>query len=182
MSRKWCFVDYENIGNLEGFCFAPFEQVFIYLGPQQKTAKMPVRSLSSRTMFTFFHVEECSKNNVDFHIAYQLGSLQQETDPDIEFVLLSNDKGYDPLIQTMLKQGRSCWRVAHCKQLIQFKNCFIKWAEKSHRPAKRSSLLNSVNHLIRTKNLPLNAGCAISFLEDQGVFYQKCNGSIKWSI
>ena len=50
------------------------------------------------------------KNALDFHVAYYLGN-QIERNRDNEYVILSKDKGFDPLVRFITKQNVKCKRI-----------------------------------------------------------------------
>jgi hypothetical protein len=72
--------------------------------------------------------------------------------PQAEFVILSNDKGFDPLVRHLVARGFKCWRDGqaravpapkpqlseHAKAVIEL----LKRCEKNKRPRKRATLHN----------------------------------------
>lgn len=55
-------------------------------------------------------------NALDFHIAFQLGRTF-ETAPETECIVLSQDKGYDPLLVHLNKKGLACRRILRLEAL-----------------------------------------------------------------
>jgi len=50
------------------------------------------------------------ENALDFHIAYTLG-VMTTTNKEIEYIILSGDKGFDPLVSFLNAKGIKCKRV-----------------------------------------------------------------------
>jgi hypothetical protein len=91
-------------------------------------------------------------NALDFHIACHLGEGLART-PQAEFVILSRDKGFDPLLRHLEGRGMACRRVedpvqivlaamssadANTRQVLEL----LGRTEKSKRPRKRATLIN----------------------------------------
>lgn len=54
---------------------------------------------------------------MDFHIAFQLGRTIEKA-PDTECIVLSGDKGFDPLLTHLNKNGLSCRRINTMAELL----------------------------------------------------------------
>lgn len=70
-----------------------------------------------RQQVAFQKIEGSGKNALDFHIAFQLGRII-ETEPETECIVLSADKGFDPLLSHLNKNGLSCRRVNAMGELV----------------------------------------------------------------
>ena len=57
------------------------------------------------------------KNALDFHIAFQLGRII-ETAPSTECFVLPRDKGFDPLLVHLNKNGLRCSRISSIEDLL----------------------------------------------------------------
>ena len=55
-------------------------------------------------------------NNLDFHLAFYLGVHHLEAGKDVKFHVISNDKGFDGVIQHLVDMGRACERVSRAKK------------------------------------------------------------------
>ena len=55
-------------------------------------------------------VEGSGANALDFHLVFYLGQISLQS-PNSKYVILSRDRGFDPLIQHLAKRGISCRRI-----------------------------------------------------------------------
>jgi hypothetical protein len=72
--------------------------------------------------------------------------------PQAEFVILSNDKGFDPLVRHLVARGFKCRRVGQARATpapraplpahAQAVTDLLKRSEKNKRPRKRATLHN----------------------------------------
>lgn len=51
------------------------------------------------------------KDSITYHMAFYMGELNQKENKAIEFVVVSNDLSFDPLIHYINETGRRCFRV-----------------------------------------------------------------------
>lgn len=105
---NWAFVDYENVRSLESINLAAYQRVFVFCGPQNKSVKFDELPASGICRVDLITVPTSSKNNVDFHLAFHLGVEHSQASADINFHVISNDKGYQGLINHLELLGRSC--------------------------------------------------------------------------
>lgn len=110
-NRKWIFVDHENVGHLEKFDIASIEKLYVFVGATHKALKIGFIGLNHGLSIEVIKIKEIGNNNLDFHLAFYLGKLDVTEDPEIEFIILSKDKGFDHLIQFINERGRNCRRV-----------------------------------------------------------------------
>jgi PIN domain len=101
MKTNYVLVDYENVpaptlSLLKGEQF----RVWIFLGQNNtKLKKEVVLAMQQlRDRLEIIDMGGSGKNALDFHIAYYLGSLSRE-DPNGFFHVISEDKGFNPLIE-----------------------------------------------------------------------------------
>ena len=110
-------IDLENIGSMNNINIAEYRKTIIFCGAKQDNVlinHIPIEKISE---IQIFKVKEISKDNLDFHICHQLGKLDITENKQVEFVVVSNDKGYDNLISAINKQGRKCRRQeVHAKK------------------------------------------------------------------
>jgi hypothetical protein len=99
----------------------------------------------------YIQVSGNGRNALDFHIACHLGEGICKS-PQAEFVILSNDKGFDPLVRHLVARGFKCRRdgqarpapapgsplPAHAQAVADL----LKRSEKNKRPRKRAALHN----------------------------------------
>lgn len=112
MTRKLLLVDFENVQSIDLMKVDASVQIVIFLGAEQKKlpADLVAKSQKLGSRLELKQVEGQGRNALDFHIAYHLGRAL-EKDPATECVILSKDKGFDPLLKSLEKEGRHCRRI-----------------------------------------------------------------------
>jgi len=118
MNPKLVLVDYENIQKIDLSILDDSYRAIVFVGAQQNP---PRASQNKKTAHRFSRVdfqkiEGTGKNALDFHIAFQLGRTI-EVAPQTECFVLSKDKGFDPLLSHLNKNGLKCRRVANLEEL-----------------------------------------------------------------
>lgn len=164
---KYAFIDYENINSLDGLSLQEYERIFLFIGASQN--QMDIRlseKFNDEIHLTLITVKDIAKNNVDFHLTYYLGKLDVTTDKNIEFHILSQDKGYDGICYFMQhqKEPRICFRKSLISEIQPTKpsinnaekeiinqavdeyKTFIAKIKKQNLPAKLASLKNSIHN------------------------------------
>src|SRR6185369_6758800 len=86
-------------------------RVVVFVGANLKRLDFPIvnaiQSLGSNG--SYVQVSRHGPNALDFHIAYYIGKLSA-ANPDAYFHIISNDKGFDPLIKHLKDQKVFCCR------------------------------------------------------------------------
>jgi hypothetical protein len=101
LKTNYVFIDYENIqpDNLAILKSHPFK-VMVFVGSNQ--TKIPFDLAASLQELggnaEYIKIEGNGSNSLDFHIAYYIGRLA-ERDKESFFHIISQDKGFDPLIR-----------------------------------------------------------------------------------
>ena len=110
---KYAFIDYENVNSLDGLNLQEYDRTFLFIGSVNNQLRL-TEKFNDEINITLITVKDISKNNVDFHLTYYLGKLDISTDKNIEFHILSNDKGFDGICQFIQHQRepRICFRKA----------------------------------------------------------------------
>lgn len=119
MKQRLILVDYENIGKIDLSLLDASYKAIIFVGARQNTPKAS-RKRSTAHRFSrvdFQKIEGVGKNALDFHIAFQLGRTF-ETAPETQCIVLSKDKGFDPLLAYLNKNGLACQRIAALEELL----------------------------------------------------------------
>ena len=119
MHPKLVLVDYENVHKVDLSLLDDSYSAIVYVGAKQnppKAAKKPATA-HRFTRVDFQKIEGSGKNALDFHIAFQLGRII-ETAPATECIVLSKDKGFDPLVAHLNKNGLKCSRVNCVEELL----------------------------------------------------------------
>ncbi|MBU2514288.1 hypothetical protein KJ966_23375 [bacterium] len=107
---KWLFIDHENIGNLDSLDTGIYRKVYVFVGATHKALKINFIKLHQNVSLEVVKIKNIGQNNLDFHLSYFLGKLDTTADKEIEFVILSKDKGFDHLISFINDSGRKCRR------------------------------------------------------------------------
>ncbi|QHB16819.1 PIN domain-containing protein [Mannheimia pernigra] len=163
---KYAFIDYENLNSLDGLALQDYDRIFLFIGASNNQTDIHLtEKFSDEINITLIKIKSVAKNNVDFHLAYYLGKLDEKSDKSVEFYILSNDQGYDGICDFIShkKQGRICLRkgisfekpktsVANTNSTAEtkFNNAFAKYTQhmakqKINRlPTKLKGLQNNI--------------------------------------
>ena len=106
MNQSILLVDYENIGKIELGEIPPAVLVPFFFGASQKSVPKEFlkAALNLRERFVAIDIEGQGKNALDFHIAYYMGEYLTRS-PGSPCIILSKDKGFDPLVKHLLGRG-----------------------------------------------------------------------------
>ncbi len=164
MSEKFLLIDYENIQKLDLSDVPDNTLVRIFVGQSQKS--IPIELVKQAQRFghhlEWIKIEGQGKNALDFHIAFYLGKLQKEH-KTASFIILSKDKGFDPLIKYINKLKGDCKRINSLFELCGITNNFsndqnlqrtielLSKIEKSKRPRKRVTLSKHISSIFQNK-------------------------------
>jgi hypothetical protein len=101
------FIDLENVSWAKpDICVEPFEHVSIFIGPKQAKLNFEWMQLTidHPGKVALIRLSESAPNALDFILVYHLGrtTLQHPADT---FRVISNDRGYDPLISHLQSSG-----------------------------------------------------------------------------
>jgi PIN domain len=106
MNQSILLVDYENIGKIELAEIPAGVLVPFFFGASQKSVPKEFlkAALNLRERFVAIDIEGQGKNALDFHIAYYLGEYLTRS-PESPCIILSKDKGFDPLVKHLVLRG-----------------------------------------------------------------------------
>lgn len=153
MDQKLLLVDFENVQQIDFSRLDDTFQVVIFVGASQKSIPIELVTQAQRlgNRVRWQQVEGNGSNALDFFIAYQLGCIA-ETSPQTHCIVLSKDKGFDPLLRYLTKTGFRCKRVNSLLELDpkttdpqdepNYKRVIdvLGKSEKKARPRKRKTL------------------------------------------
>ena len=109
-------VQLKNVGDLNGSAL----KIKVFLGASQ--VKVPLDIARALQAFgrdvDYIRIEGNGSNALDFHIAFYIGRLAAQT-PDAEFCIISNDKGFDPLIRHVSQKGIPCCRAESIADVVR---------------------------------------------------------------
>ncbi len=163
MIDKCLLVDFENVQQVNLDLLDSTYSVKIFVGASQKNISLDLvkkaQSFGSRLQWQ--KIEGNGKNALDFHIAMELGRLLEKSHK-IECIVLSKDKGFDPLILHLNQEGLRCKRLNSMLELgsapVSTDNPnyqrvleILKKSEKRHRPRRRKTLTQHVSAIFQKK-------------------------------
>jgi len=117
---NFILIDYENIRpkNIDSLLGHDCK-IMVFLGDTQK--KLPLEAVKLLQPFgkdvDYIEMTGQGSNALDFHIAYYLGTLSKDH-PHAAFYVLSKDKGFDPLLAHMNKNGINAQRVVQVSAIV----------------------------------------------------------------
>lgn len=106
MNQSILLVDYENIGKIDLAEIPAGVLVPFFFGASQKSVPKDFlkAALNLRERFVAIDIEGQGKNALDFHIAYYMGEYLTRA-PESACIILSKDKGFDPLVKHLMLRG-----------------------------------------------------------------------------
>ena len=178
MSENVLLVDYENIGKIDLGAIPDGMRVPFFFGASQRSVPTEFlkAALKLGERFLPIDIEGQGKNALDFHIAFYLGEYLAR-EPRVACVILSKDKGFDPLIRHLARRGFNVRRAntiaeAHLgaaparpasrpaaavprgdAALIDGARSLLAGTQKLRRPRKRKGLI-AVLHSHFSKKVP----------------------------
>ena len=164
MSAKFLLIDYENIQKVNLTDLQEDMLVKVFLGQNQKSIPFELVQEAQRRgqSLDWLKIEGNGNNALDFHIAFYLGKLQAEHQA-ASFIILSKDKGFDPLVTHINKSKANCRRIESLFELPGvidnlFKDGNLKTTiknllkiEKNKRPRKRNTLKKHISTIFNKK-------------------------------
>jgi hypothetical protein len=122
--KRIILVDFENI---QKFDFDHIDttntNIAIFVGKSQN--KIPFALVEKAQTFgdrlAWVKIAGDGKNNLDFHLAFELGRLCERMAKGVELVILSKDSGYDSLIRYVNELGIKTRRIANPAELSDSK-------------------------------------------------------------
>lgn len=119
MTKSLLLVDLENVHKVDLSLLDESFRAIIFVGAKQNPPKASKNKATAHrfSRVDFQKIEGSGKNALDFHIAFQLGRTF-EIAPDTECFVLSKDKGFDPLLFHLNKNGLKCTRLNNLSELV----------------------------------------------------------------
>jgi PIN domain len=161
------FIDYENITQVRLSAIQRTHlKIFIFVGCTQ--AKIPFDLVREAHQLgpsvEWIGVEGIGPNALDFHIVFYLGQISLRS-PHANYVILSRDRGFDPLIQHLHKLGISCKRIDNLDILSPH-------SELSHSQAELSDIALNKLSTIDPKSRPKTKPALYKYLRSLLAKYQ----------
>lgn len=163
MTNKLLLVDFENVQQVDLSNLDESYQVIIFVGASQKNIPIDLvtqaQKLGSRIEWQ--KVEGNGSNALDFYIAMQLGRVLEKT-PNQNCIVLSKDKGFDPLLKYLNKVGLKSKRLNSLLELSanpiksddpNYKRAFdlLSKLDKKNRPRRRKTLNQHISAMFQKK-------------------------------
>ena len=159
---KVLLIDFENVQKIDlEYLERKDCKVFIFIGSSQN--KLPfdlVRSAQRLgTKVEWIKIDGTGSNPLDFHIAYYLGT-QVAKNPSNEYLILSKDKGFDPLVRYVVRQKVICKRITNVTEIEPAKQsresskeyqkvvANLSKIEKAKRPRNKRTLKQHIKTII----------------------------------
>lgn len=110
--KKLLLVDFENVPKVDLSSLPADVTVPFFFGASQRSVPTVFlkEALKLGERFVPIDIEGQGKNALDFHIAFYLGEYLQAM-PAAECIILSRDKGFDPLVKHLVGRGFQVRRV-----------------------------------------------------------------------
>ena len=164
MTQKLLLVDFENVQHVDLARLDDSFQSIIFVGAAQKSIPIELvtnaQKLGSRIEWQ--RVDASGSNALDFFIACHLGRVLEKS-PQLECIVLSKDKGFDPLLRHLNKHGLQCKRLNSLLELDpkattqpeepNYKRVIevLRKSEKKSRPRKRKTLSQHISSIFQKK-------------------------------
>jgi len=164
MTQKLLLVDFENVQQVDLARLDDSFQIIIFVGAAQKSIPIELvthaQKLGSRIEWQ--RVDAHGSNALDFFIACQLGRVLERS-PLRQCIVLSKDKGFDPLLRHLNKTGLQCTRLNSLLELDpkaaaqpeepNYKRVIevLGKSEKKSRPRKRKTLSQHISSIFQKK-------------------------------
>ena len=112
MSEQLYLVDYENVPGVDLSGISIESRVIVFTGVNQKSVPLALVSATQRfgDRLEWRRVDATGHNALDFFIACELGRVQAAAN-GTSCTVLSNDKGFDPLLRHLNSVGVPCQRI-----------------------------------------------------------------------
>lgn len=112
MSAQLYLVDFENVPGVDLSGISIESRVIVFTGVNQKSVPLELVAATQRfgDRLQWRRVDATGHNALDFFIACELGRVQAAAD-GTTCTVLSNDKGFDPLLRHLNSVGVSCQRI-----------------------------------------------------------------------
>ena len=164
MTHKLLLVDFENVQQVDLARLDDSFQIIIFVGAAQKSIPIELvanaQKLGSRIEWQ--RVDANGSNALDFCIACHLGRVLEKS-PQLQCIVLSKDKGFDPLLRHLNKNGLKCKRLNSLLELDpkattqpeepNYKRVIevLSKSEKKSRPRKRKTLSQHISSIFQKK-------------------------------
>lgn len=192
---KVLLIDFENIQavSLDQLPDSTY-RVCVFIGESQNKIPLELVTAAQRLgdRLEWLKIDGSGRNALDFHIAYYLGS-HVEKNRGSEYIILSKDKGFDPLVRHITKQNIRCRRINSIMELASSRKVKqhdedyrkaienLKKIERTKRPRRRSTLRQHVKGLLGKGTSEARLNEVIDQLFIEGAVSEE-NGAVTYQI
>jgi hypothetical protein len=163
LAQELLLVDFENVQQVDLSRLEGSINVIIFVGASQKA--IPIELVTSAQKLgarvTWQKVVSNGSNALDFHIACHLGRVLEKS-PQVHCIVLSKDRGFDPLLCQLNKIGLTCKRINSLVELDpkpalvddpNYKRVveILGKSEKKSRPRKLKTLSQHISSIFQKK-------------------------------
>lgn len=147
MPKNLLLVDYENVRKLDLSVLDESFRAIIFVGASQNPPRAATNKATAHrfTRVDFQKIEGNGKNALDFHIALELGRIL-ETAPDTVCTVMSGDKGFDPLLLHLNRNGLTCRRVNGMDDLLLGQARVPAVSDQERVVCKRCKKVSTIEH------------------------------------
>jgi hypothetical protein len=162
-------IDYENVQDID-LSIIQEQDVDIKIFVGQAQSKIPVNLVQATQQLgarvEWIKIEGAGNNALDFHIAFYLGKSSKDMGGE-SFIILSKDKGFDPLVKYLRKSKIKCRRIQSLLELSKEKNASthqnsdliakvdknLSKIQKDKRPRTQKTLRQHIKSLFNQKKM-----------------------------
>jgi len=160
--EKVLLIDFENVQNINLEQIEKFDyRIYVFIGESQNKIPFDLVKAAQKLggKLKWIKIDGNGANALDFHIAYFLGN-QIEKDRNNEYVILSKDKGFDPLVKFITKKNVKCRRINSIIEIAptrksdshneEYRKVLenLKKIDKAKKPRRRNTLKQHVKSLL----------------------------------
>lgn len=130
-------VDWENVQPKDGdirSLVPGVTDIWLFHGPNQKGVAAKHASFGDKA--TPVKIARTGKNALDFHLSFYMGYIAARH-PEARFVVVSNDKGYAPMLEHAAELGFAARQVGFGKSVAIVEAASASSAAKKAAPAKK---------------------------------------------
>ncbi len=151
MSETYLLIDFENVHTFDLTNLPATWRIKVFVGASQGKPdwELVKQAQPLGPRMEWIRISGNGKNALDFHIAFYMGEHAAKS-VTTEFVLLSKDTGFDPLIDHMKERGIQCRRVISLNEWstpvtdfdlsTEHVLALLSKGDKKARPRRRSTL------------------------------------------
>ncbi|PTU29139.1 PIN domain-containing protein [Stenotrophobium rhamnosiphilum] len=164
MNPKLLLVDFENVQQVDLARLDDTFEIIIFVGASQKSIPIELVTTAQKlgSRIEWQRVDAHGSNALDFFIACQLGRALEKS-PHLQCIVLSKDKGFDPLLRHLIKSGLKCRRLNSLLELDpktttqpeepNYKRVIevLSKSDKKSRPRKRKTLSQHISSIFQKK-------------------------------